>query len=228
MCAYLSVFFADASRIILRVARRRSTGFDRGRWRAAVDLAYRKDMFSMLERGLLTVALLALATSRAVAADCDRSESRRTPSPDGRWIASVQEEVCAGERSAAAGITVVVSAANDETHAQRVFITAVPRSREDWPRARWRNDGVLELRVPNLAEIASPPLAQYEGIRIELEYCNDAPEDRRRLADYKIAVKQWQRDVSAWAERRKQDADGAGPRPPRPEEPRLPQGRCTD
>jgi hypothetical protein len=46
--------------------------------------------------------------------------------------------------------------------------------------------------------------------------------------DYKAAVKQWQRDVTAWAARRKQDADGAGPRPPRPEEPRLSPGRCTD
>ncbi len=67
----------------------------------------------------------------------------------------------------------------------------------------------------------------YEGIRIALAYCNDNPEDRARLVAYKAAVQQWQKDVSAWAEKRKQDADAAGPRPARPEEPALSPGRCV-
>jgi hypothetical protein len=83
------------------------------------------------------------------------------------------------------------------------------------------------LRVANLSEAPAPePL--FEGIRISLIYCNDNPADRARLLAYKASVLQWQRDVTAWAENRKNDADRAGPRPPRPEEPRLSPGRCTD
>ena len=85
----------------------------------------------------------------------------------------------------------------------------------------------MEIRVPNLSE-ATAPTPEFEGIRITLAYCGDNPEDRERLAAYKAAVKQWQKDVSAWAGRRKQDAEAAGPRPPRPEEPRLAPGRCVD
>jgi hypothetical protein len=43
-----------------------------------------------------------------------------------------------------------------------------------------------------------------------------------------VAVKQWQKDVGAWVKRRKEDEASAGARPPRPEEPKLPPGRCTD
>jgi len=179
--------------------------------------------------GIFIALVTLLGSHRAHAAqDCDRSESRRTPSPDGRWIASVQEEVCATAQGAAAGITVVLVSAGDESKARRVFMTAVPRSRDDWPRVRWEGGETLHIRVPNLAEIPAPPQPQFEGVRIALEYCGDAPEDRQRIADYKLAVKQWQRDVSAWAAKRKEDAAAAGPRPPRPEEPRLPPGRCTD
>jgi hypothetical protein len=81
--------------------------------------------------------------------------------------------------------------------------------------------------VPNLSE-PSPPKPEFEGIRISLAYCGDNPQDRASAAAYKAAVQQWQKDVSAWAQKRKQDPDAAGPRPPRPEEPRLAPGLCTD
>jgi hypothetical protein len=180
-----------------------------------------------LARTLLLLLALSFGAV-AHAQDCDRSESRLTPSPDGQWVASVQEEVCAGARGAAAGITVVIRSSSDESRAQRVFVTAVPRSRDDWPRVAWEGNALLRIRVPNLAEISDGPRDGFAGIRIELSYCGDAPEDRAKVAQYKVDVKQWQRDVSAWALRRKQDAATAGPRPPRPEEPRLPPGRCTD
>jgi hypothetical protein len=158
---------------------------------------------------------------------CDRSNSITTPSPDGNWTASVQEEACATPTGAAAGITVELHAGKDAGQVQRVFTSAVPRSRDDWPRVRWLSATALEIRVPNLAEVA-PPRAEFQGIRITLAYCGDNPEDRARLAAYKESVKQWQKDVSAWVKRRNEDAAAAGPRPPRPEEPRLPTGRCTD
>lgn len=177
------------------------------------------------------IALLALAVAPAVsqAAEdfCDRSGSVSTPSPDGQWIANVQEEVCATSSGASAGITVIIASARDPARSKRVFIMTVPRSRDDWPRIRWEGPTAMQVRVPNLAEI-TPLTPEFEDIRISLAYCGDNPEDRERLVMYKAAVKQWQKDVSAWVQVRKQDPQAAGPRPPRPEEPRLAPGRCVD
>lgn len=190
----------------------------------------------MLQRALsalCTSLLLASMSVKAPAASssgeriCDRSGSLTTPSPDGAWVASVQEEVCDSDNGAVAGITVVLGSSRDTSRSRRVFIMPVPRSRDDWPRVRWLAADAMELRVPNLSEAPAPePL--YEGIRITLAYCGDNPEDRARLAAYKAAVQQWQKDVTAWANRRKQNPDAAGERPTRPQEPRLPFGRCTD
>lgn len=177
---------------------------------------------------LMTLCALLLARA-AVAAqpDCDRSGSQTTPSPDGRWIASVQEEVCATATGAAAGITVVLIAADDPAHSRRVFIMPVPRSRDDWPHIHWQAANALEVRVPNLSEAAAPE-AEFAGIRISLIYCGDNPADRARMAAWKAAVLQWRQEVRAWVERRRQDPQEAGPRPPEPEQPLLAPGRCAD
>jgi hypothetical protein len=176
---------------------------------------------------LLPAAVLAPVSLRAGEPVCDRSGSKSTLSPDGRWVANVQEEVCATETGAAAGITVVLMSTKDPTQSHRVFIMPVPGSRDDWPRIRWQAPEAMEVRVPNLTD-AAPPEPAFAGIRITLTYCGDNPSDRTQLAEYKLAVKQWQRDVTAWAQQRKQDPASVGPRPPRPEEPRLASGRCTD
>ena len=139
----------------------------------------------------------------------------------------MQEEVCATSTGAAAGITIIIASTSDASRSKRVFIMPVPRSRDDWPRIRWQGPAAMEVRVPNLSE-PSPPAPEFEGIRISLVYCGDNPQDRERQAAYKVAVKQWQKDVTAWVEHRKLDAQAAGPRPPRPEEPRLAPGRCVD
>ena len=144
------------------------------------------------------LAAIAPPASHAAEDFCDRSGSTPTPSPDGQWVANVQEEVCSTSNGAAAGVTVVVSSIRDPTRSKRVFIMTVPRSREDWPRIRWQGPAAMEIRVPNLSE-ASPPTPEFEGVHITLAYCGDNPEDRERLANYKLAVKQWQKDVSAWA-----------------------------
>lgn len=179
---------------------------------------------------ILIGALLLCAVTTALHAaesECDRSESKTTPSPDGKWIASVQEEACATAAGASAAVTVVLSSAQDPAHSRHVFMMNVPRSRDDWPRVRWQGPNAIEVRVPNLAEV-NPPEPGFDGIHVSLAYCGDNPADRQRLADYRVAVKQWQKDVTAWVQKRKQDPDAAGPRPERPEEPRLDPGRCTD
>jgi hypothetical protein len=175
------------------------------------------------------VLLIALLPAGADAAEriCDRSETTATPSPDGNWVANVQHEVCDTGAGAAAGITVVLASTKDPARSKRVFIMPVPRSRDDWPRVRWQGSNAVELRVANLSEAPAPD-PQFEGIRISLAFCNDNPGDRAQLATYKAAVLAWQKEVTAWAEKRRQDPDAAGARPPRPEEPRLSPGRCTD
>jgi hypothetical protein len=175
----------------------------------------------------LLLALLAPLVFGSEETVCERSGSFTTRSPDGNWTASVQEVACATARGAGAGITVELHSEKDPSQIQRVFTMTVPRSRDDWPRIRWLTAVSMEIRVPNLAEV-TPPLAEYQGIRITLAYCGDNPEHRARLAAYKEGVKQWQKDVSAWVKRRREDEGAAGPRPPRPEEPRLPLGRCLD
>jgi len=176
---------------------------------------------------MILLAVCAAPVAGAGEAECEQSGSKSTPSPDGRWTAHVQEEVCATASGAAAGITVVLPATADPSRSKRVFIMPVPGSREDWPRIRWQGPDAMELRVPNLSE-PSQPDPEFEGVRISLAFCGDNPADRARMASWKAAVKQWQVDVSAWAQRRKQDATTAGPRPPRPEEPVLSTGRCID
>jgi len=173
----------------------------------------------------LVIAILLASPLAAHAADleCDQSETRATPSPDGHWVANVQEEVCATATGAAAGITVILVSKQDASRSKRVFMMPVPRSREEWPRIRWQSSSTMEIRVPNLAEV-KPPDAEFGGVQISLTYCGDNPDDRAQLAAYKAAVLQWQKDVSAWVKRRNEDAQAAGPRPPRPEEPRLAPG----
>ena len=173
---------------------------------------------------LVFLAPLACAAEETV---CERSGSITTQSPDGRFTASVQEVACATASGAGAGITVELHSDKDAAQARRVFTMSVPRSRDDWPKVRWLSADAMQIRVPNLAEV-SPPSEEYQGIRITLAYCNDNPDDRARLAAYKEGVKQWQKDVSDWVKRRKEDEAAAGPRPPRPEEPRLAMGRCVD
>jgi hypothetical protein len=176
---------------------------------------------------LMLALLLAPLAQSAEETVCERSGSITTRSPDGNWTASVQEVACASAAGAGAGITVELHSEKKPSTVQRVFTITVPRSRDDWPRVRWLSATAMEIRVPNLAEV-SPPVTEYEGVRISLAYCGDNPDDRARLAAYKEGVKQWQKDVSAWVKRRKEDETAAGPRPPRPEDPRLPPGRCTD
>lgn len=176
---------------------------------------------------VLCAVLFSPAALQGAEYHCDRSDPKVTASADGAWVVNVQEEVCDSARGAVAGITVVLASSEDAARARRVFIMPVPRSREDWPRIRWLDATSLQIRVPNLTEAAAPE-PEFEGIRILLERCGDNPADRERLAAWREAVQQWQKDVSAWVKKRDQDAAAAGPRPPRPEEPRIPPGRCQD
>lgn len=174
---------------------------------------------------LVVAGLAAGAAPAAEVRDCDRSESRVQKSPDGRYLASVQEEVCSFGDQAGAAITVVLAPADSPDQGRRVAATAVPRSRDLWARTRWVNGRTLEVWVPNLANVLEIEPA-WRDVSISLKYCADNPEHRRQVAEYAETFERYKKEASAWSERRKRDPASAGPAPRRPEQPRLPQGAC--
>ena len=85
---------------------------------------------------LLPFVLVPACGLAAEQVHCEHSGERSAKSPDGRWVATVQEEVCDANGVAAAGVVVDLSTSVDATHAQRVFSMTVPRSRDAWPAGR--------------------------------------------------------------------------------------------
>jgi hypothetical protein len=179
--------------------------------------------------GVVVLMALQLPTHAAAPEPvCDGSESKLTASPDKRFTASVQEQVCSASsgRGAVAGITVILLPADAPQQTGRVAMTAVPRSHDEWPRVVWRSATALEVWVPNLAHVVEVKPG-FRDVTVTLKYCGDNPEDRARVAQYQTDFERWKKDTTAWVERRKADPEQAGARPVRPEEPRLPRGVCT-
>src|SRR5262245_42022906 len=185
-------------------------------------------MIAAMRNAVMVLALLPalLASGGAVAADCDHSGAKTTPSPDGRWVATVQEEVCATDKGAAAGVNVDLALADDPAHESRVFSMSVPRSRDEWPHVVWKSATSMEVWVPNLADVGLH-VADAEGVHIDLKYCGDNPEQRAKRAGYQVALKQWMKDTTAWVQQKKNDPNSTAPRPKRPEEPALTASTCA-
>lgn len=180
-----------------------------------------------LTAGILFAAAILFASGvfAQEVTDCEHSPAKTTPSPDGKWIASVQEQVCAVGNRAAAAVNVDILRAADSSHAGRVFSMRVPRSRDHWPRIVWKSETEMELWAPNRAEIGKQ-LSELEGIRIELKYCGDNPQERAQMVEYQAAFKRWMQETTAWAEKRKADPSDPTPRPKRPVEPRYSSDSC--
>ena len=172
---------------------------------------------------LLTLAVVPLA---GWAADCEHSDEKTYASPDGKWVATVQEEVCAVGTGTAAGVMVDLAPAADASHATRVLNIRVPRSRDLWPRVIWKAPTVMELWVPNRAEIMAQA-SSANGVQIQLEYCGDNPAERAQVVEYQAALKQWMKDTTEWAQKRKQDPTFNEPRPKRPVEPSYSSDSCA-
>lgn len=174
------------------------------------------------------VLLLASAGAGAAEQPCEQSDSTVTVAPKGRWAASVQHQVCdTGRGVAAAAVTVFVGDAAAPMQGTRVVSIAVPRTRDEWPKAVWRSESALEVWVPNLAQVLetkSPPA----GLTLTLKYCGDDPAARAAVTQYDKDLQQWKEATTRWAEARKANADAAGTRPVRPEEPRVARRACTD
>jgi hypothetical protein len=159
--------------------------------------------------------------------DCEHSGEKTFASPDERWVATVQEEVCAIGTRAGAGIMVDLALKSDAKHAKRMLNLRVPRSRELWPRVIWKSPTTMEVWVPNRAEIMAQQL-QFDGVQIQLKYCGDNPAERAQKTDYEAAVKQWMKDTTGWAQKKKQDPQFSEPRPKRPVEPAYSSESCTN
>jgi hypothetical protein len=185
----------------------------------------------MQPRFLFPVLLaLALPPGLAVAADraCDQSDPAVTSSPDGRWAASVQHQVCETDAGgAAAAITVFIGEPGAALQGGRVLATAVPRSHAEWPRVVWRSESQLEVWVPNLAQILEASTG-YRGVAVTLKYCRDDPDARARVAQHQVDMQRWMEAVTRWVEVRDSDPQAAGPRPQRPEEPLTQPRPCSD
>lgn len=176
----------------------------------------------------LTAGLAATAVAPSAERQCEQSESTTVAAPDGRQAASVQHQVCAtASGGVAAAITVFVGDAAAPLTGGRVLSVAVPPSRSEWPRAVWRNARSLELWVPNFAKILESRPAHGE-VRVTLHYCADDPAARERVARHETDLQQWMQAVSRWAVQRREDPAAAGPRPPRPEAPRVINRPCSD
>jgi hypothetical protein len=179
-------------------------------------------------RRIASILLLTLALAPAAgwAVDCEHSGEKAFASPDGKWIATVQEEVCAVGTGTAAGVMVDLALASDAAHAKRVFNMRVPRSRDLWPRVIWKSPALMELWAPNRAEILAQE-SSFDGVQIQLRYCGDNPAERAQVAEYQAALKQWMKDTTEWAQKKKQDPSFSDPRPKRPAEPTYASDSCA-
>lgn len=174
--------------------------------------------------GLVNSPGIATAAERA----CEQSEQALTPSPAGRWEASVQHQVCETEAGGvAAAVTVFVGAPGAALQGNRVAAIAVPRTREEWPRVIWRGETKLEIWVPNFAQVLDSADA-YRDVTVALRYCADDPDARALVARHQLDLQEWMKAVSRWNELRKSDPGAAGARPARPAEPRVERGACRD
>lgn len=169
-----------------------------------------------------------LCPAEAAERACDQSESTVTASPQGGLAASVQHQVCeTASGGVSAAITVYVGATAAPLQGERVVSIAVPASRDEWPRVVWRNPSLLEVWVPNFAQVLQAQPA-YRDVTVALKYCADDPAARARVEQHQVDVQQWMAAVTRWAEVRRSDPAGAGPRPVRPEQPRVIARPCTD
>ncbi len=176
---------------------------------------------------LLSFILAPACGSAAEQANCEHSGERTAISPDGRWVATVLEEICDANGVASGGVVVDLAMSADATHAQRIFSMYVPRSRDEWPKVLWKSSSQLELWVPNRSAIAMQK-AESQGIQVQLKYCGDNPEERARVAEFQAAFKKWMSDTTGWVERKKRDPNLSEPRPKRPVEPTYSPDTCTD
>lgn len=187
-------------------------------------LAVRVVLLALGFLGLATQSGPALAAERA----CDQSEQALTPSPRGRWEASVQHQVCeTASGGVAAAVTVFVGAPGAALQGERVAAVAVPRTREEWPRVVWRGESTLEVWVPNFAQVLTTSPA-HRDVTVTLRYCGDDPDARALVARHQQDLQEWMEAVSRWNELRKSDPEGAGVRPVRPAEPRVDRRACRD
>ncbi len=177
---------------------------------------------------LLFATLLAPALAGAAGRTCEQSASTVSTSPAGGLAASVQHQVCeTAGGGVAAAVTVFVGEAAAPLEGTRVAAIAVPRAREEWPRVVWRGEAALEVWVPNLAQVLET-LPAAGDVAVTLKYCGDDPDARARVAQHKQDLQQWMAAVTRWNELRQVDAAAAGPRPPRPVEPKVANRPCRD
>jgi hypothetical protein len=114
---------------------------------------------------------------------CQREVIATGVSPDNKWIAIVQEEVCSGPGLASTGITDVVQIATQDQKPEKgndVFAIEENGNLTQRPNITWLTPTTLQIVVPNKSLIGLDKKS-YAGIDIVTKFEPDDPAARERF-----------------------------------------------
>jgi hypothetical protein len=113
---------------------------------------------------------------------CQREMIAMGVSPDDKWVAVVQEEVCSGLGIASTGVTDVVQLVPRDRKPENgddIFAINENGDPTQRPNIRWLSPTKLQITVPNTALIGLDKKS-YAGIEIAIKYEPDDPAERER------------------------------------------------
>jgi hypothetical protein len=114
---------------------------------------------------------------------CQREMVAMGVSPDDKWIAVVQEEVCSGLGIASTNVTDVVQLVPRERKPENgddIFAVEGHGDPTQRPNIRWLSSTKLQINVPNKSLIGLDK-KNYAGIEIAVKYEPDDPAERERF-----------------------------------------------
>ena len=155
---------------------------------------------------LLSLLMTMLAIQSCDSLGCNRVwSSDAFPSPDGLWVARVNEVVCSGGLGSAVEKTVDVYLAQDPRLSATVLSPSGQWKDPARVKLHWVGSKLLEVIVPNRT-VFDFQLSTYRDVQIVVRYENDDPVDRAN----------WMGFVKKNAEWAASDVKAVQPQPPPP------------
>ena len=138
--------------------------------------------------GAIFVSLLVAVSSMPAQAQlgalgCQREIVAMGVSPEDKWVAVVQEEVCSGPGIASTNVTDVVQLVPQERKPENgddIFAVEGHGDPTQRPNVRWLSSTKLQINVPNKSLIGLDKKS-YAGIEIAIKYEPDDPAERERF-----------------------------------------------
>ena len=134
--------------------------------------------------GYTAATLLCVAMASAQNdAGCHRLTIDTLASPDGAWVALVQEDTCIGDFPFTTGVTdtvQLVRRGKQPSSDNDVFAIEEHGRPENRPLLQWLSPKKLQISVPNKALIGLQK-SNYAGVEIVIKYDPDDPEERERF-----------------------------------------------